>query len=259
MKTRQERIKCAEDTLQIINKKLYPKPITALYLQLDLTKNVKSNHIVLSNRFVRENTKVGLFETKIFSIKATSLEAAFDFPVKNNLCILNFASSKHPGGGFLTGALAQEESIARSSNLYSSLLDAMDFYNINTSIESPVYSHNTIYSKNVTVFKNDQGQNILPYVVDVITSPAINRSLTKKINPQITDQIMTDRAKIILSVALSNGVRHLILGAWGCGVFKNDPVFVNKMFKELLDEDFKGAFETVTFAIPDSLMLKYFL
>jgi len=76
---------------------------------------------------------------------------------------LNFASAKNPGGGFLTGARAQEEALARASGLYAMLLG------------DPMYTTWVIYSPDVPVFRLDEGRLLdEPYFCSFLTSPAVN-------------------------------------------------------------------------------------
>jgi len=114
-------------------------------------------------------------------MQMTSLEAAEilhkQFP-EEKITILNFASAKNPGGGFLNGANAQEESLARCSTLFGSLIEANAFYDTNEA------AHNIIYSENVIIFRDSEETYLLdsPYTVDIITSPAVNRKLTRNLN-----------------------------------------------------------------------------
>jgi uncharacterized protein (TIGR02452 family) len=43
----------------------------------------------------------------------------------------------------------------------------------------------------------------------------------------------------------------LVLGAWGCGAFGNDPFRTAHDFREALQRRFGGVFEEVVFAITD--------
>lgn len=243
------------------------KPLTTIYLQANLINQVKNannqDYISLDNRFVRDNIRTTDTETNISVIQTTSLGAAEILVQKypnEKIAVLNFASAKNPGGGFLSGANAQEESLARSSTLYASLLEAKVFYQVNEAANSRTYTHNIIYSSDVTVFRDAEETKLLtvPYKVDMITCPAVNRNLTNKLDPGIVDEIMVDRAIRILAVAAKHNVKHLVLGAWGCGVFKNDPRFVANMFLRLLRNQFNGAFSSVIFAIPDTKIYSCF-
>lgn len=130
---------------------------------------------------------------------------------------MNFASAKKPGRGFINGAQAQEESLARSSSLYASLSEAPTFYDINERANSKVYTHNIIYSERITVFRdNSEDEDLLenPYIVDMITCPAVNRRITNKMNDNEVNHTMVERARRILCVAVKHKVQHLVLGAW---------------------------------------------
>jgi len=89
-----------------------------------------------------------------------------------------------------------------------------------------------------------------PYAIYFITCPAINRRLTENIkNPLLIDDIMIERARILFAIANKHKVEHLVLGAWGCGVFRNDPWFIANMFLNLLTTEFSGTFKSVIFAV----------
>ncbi len=79
-------------------------------------------------------------------------------PITNTrIGILNFASAKNPGGGFLGGSQAQEESLARSIALYASLQSEFQFYEEHREMVILLYSHSMIFSPNCPVFRDDQG------------------------------------------------------------------------------------------------------
>lgn len=165
-------------------------------------------------------------------------------------CVLNFASARKPGGGFMNGAQAQEESLARASSLYSSLIAAEPFYAFHRASPTLLYSDHMIYSPNVQVFKDDSGTLLArPYRMAVITAAAPNtRKLAGRQLVQVPG-VLHDRGGKILALAAHHGHRTLVLGAWGCGVFGNDPTVVAQAFRDQLDGPFRGIFERVVFAV----------
>ncbi|KAH9888395.1 hypothetical protein C8Q73DRAFT_182767 [Cubamyces lactineus] len=178
--------------------------------------------------------------------------------------ILNFASAKKPGGGFLTGAQAQEESIARSSTLYPTLMTriAQAFYTLhNRDPKGGYYSHAMIYSPGVTVFRNDAGDWVEPLQVDVLTSPAVNAGVVRNtlhgrvagaaVEDKI-EQVMRERMARVLFLFESKGVKSVVLGSFGTGVFKNNVKTIATIWADLLVGDnarFKDSFDHVVFAI----------
>ncbi|QKW37718.1 TIGR02452 family protein [Actinomadura sp. NAK00032] len=169
---------------------------------------------------------------------------------------LNFASAKNPGGGFLNGAHAQEEGLARSSGLYTSLLSAREFYDFHREQRDLLYSDHMIYSPGVPVFRDDAGRLLdEPYGVAFLTSPAPNRGAIRDgAAAERIPAVLRLRARKVLAVALARGHGRLVLGAWGCGVFRNDPAEVARAFAEPLRPggEFAGRFEHVVFAVWDT-------
>ena len=166
---------------------------------------------------------------------------------------LVFASARKPGGGFLNGREAQEESIARASALYPCLRAADDFYDHHRAHDDLTYSDRVIYSPRVPVFRDDDG-NLLPepYEVSFLTAAAPNRSAILRNQPERADDIplaLLRRTIRVLHVAASHGHRRLVLGAWGCGVFGNDPATVAKIFALALRDN--RFFDHVVFAVLD--------
>ena len=89
------------------------------------------------------------------------------------VAILNFASARNPGGGFLRGAKAQEEDLCRCSGLYPCLLKCPEYYNVNRSQTSMLYTDYAIYSPNVPFFKTRGTGDYLvePFIASVMTAP----------------------------------------------------------------------------------------
>ncbi len=172
--------------------------------------------------------------------------------------VLNFASAKHPGGGFLGGARAQEESLARSSALYFSLRQCPDHYDFHRTLGTCLYSDRMIYSPACPVLRDDAGNWLpQPYLVDFITSPAPNAGAVMRNEPDNRSRItpvLTERAGKILALAAHRQCDALVLGAWGCGVFKNDPITVAAIFHDYLRPDgaFGQRFQHVLFSVYDT-------
>lgn len=164
---------------------------------------------------------------------------------------LNFASAKNPGGGFLNGAEAQEESLARSSGLYACIAGS-PMYELHRKRRDALYTHHVIYSPAVPVFRDDAGALLdAPYACAFLTSPAPNAGVVLTREPSRFDELeraMRERMRRVLMVALRHEHDTIILGAWGCGVFRNDPKLVARWFAETLPP---RAFARVVFAVLD--------
>ncbi|MEJ2854047.1 MULTISPECIES: TIGR02452 family protein [unclassified Saccharothrix] len=170
-----------------------------------------------------------------------------------DLACLVFASARNPGGGFLNGAQAQEESVARGSALYPCLLAAGDFYAHHRAHDDLSYSDRVIHSPAVPVFRDDKG-TLLPeaYPVSFLTAAAPNRTAILRNQPERAADIpaiLRRRAARVLRVAAAHGHRRLLLGAWGCGVFGNEPATVAEAFAVALRDN--PFFEHVVFAVFD--------
>jgi uncharacterized protein (TIGR02452 family) len=174
---------------------------------------------------------------------------------------LNFASAKNPGGGFQSGARAQEESLARASGLYATLAgDRM--YDHHRSRHDPMYTSWVIYSPDVPVFRLDDGELLdEPYLCSFLTSPAVNVGALHNRDRRCDEihRVMQERVERVLGVAAMHGHEVLVLGAWGCGVFKNNPRQIAELFRIALTGRFRGAFTQVVFAVLDSSFDQQFI
>lgn len=186
----------------------------------------------------------------------STVEAAWKLSLegKRNIAILNFASAKNPGGGFINGAMAQEESLAASSGLYRTLTVHEEYYRNNRACPSMMYTDHAIYSPEVVFFR-DGGFRLLekPFTSSVLTLPAVNMGqvLLKGEDCDTAERVMRRRMKLALAVFAERGAKNLVLGAYGCGVFRNDPVKIAAWWEELLSGEFKGVFEQIVFAVLD--------
>jgi uncharacterized protein (TIGR02452 family) len=174
-------------------------------------------------------------------------------PKGGHLGCLNFASAKRPGGGFLGGAQAQEESLARASALYPCLQTQPEYYARNKALGSAVYLDIVLYSPLVPFFRDDNGGWLdAPVLASVITAAAPNVSALKearKYDPDDVAIVLENRSELVLALAAHHKIDRLVLGAWGAGVFGNDPAQVARIFAKLLRGPFAGAFAEVVFAV----------
>ncbi|MFG2721762.1 TIGR02452 family protein [Streptomyces sp. NPDC048416] len=197
--------------------------------------------------------------TRIAVTGESSLDAARRLLAQapGEVAVLTFASARNPGGGFLNGAQAQEEALCRSSALYSTLLRAPEFYAHHRQDRDVFYTDRVIHSPGVPVFRDDRGRLLdEPYLAGFLTSPAPNAGVIIRSTLQEAHRIgpaLDARAERVLETAVLCGYRRLVLGAWGCGVFRNDPARVAAAFSGHLTGEgrFAGHFDEVVFAVLD--------
>ena len=188
-------------------------------------------------------------ETRIQVTNETTLGASMRL-VESGLSplALNFANGIRPGGGFLGGARAQEEVLCRSSALYQTIIDDQ-MYKEHRQRPRPDSTDWAIYSPDVPVFRTDDGTALeQPWLLSFITcaapyAPAIGK-------PEAAD-LLQKRIHRVLDIAQAYGHSALVLGAWGCGAFANDPHRTAADFRKALENDFSGAFSDILFAITD--------
>ncbi|MEU9788708.1 TIGR02452 family protein [Streptomyces phaeochromogenes] len=185
----------------------------------------------------------------------SSLEAARR--LTGPVAVLNFASARNPGGGYLNGAQAQEEALCRASALYACVVEAREFYDHHRAHRDPFYTDRVIHSPAVPVFRDDRGQLLdEPYTAGFLTAAAPNAGVVLRTAPERAPELpraLASRAERVLETAVAHGYRRLVLGAWGCGVFQNDPAQVAGAFRALLTDRgrFAGSFEHVVFGVLD--------
>ena len=260
MNNRADRKKIAEDTLKILEQGYFTAPSGKKVEISELQKKAvlgtklytpKASDEILKNRSFKDLETSTIIEvTNQTTLDATKMLIAEGH---KDVLSLNFASAKNPGGGFLGGSQAQEESIARSTGLYKCQVHAFEYYEANRVIKSCIYTDHMIYSPYVPIIKNEEGINLEEAVYcGIITAPAVNAGIVRKKEPEKIAQIevvMKRRIRKVLSISLENNHKTLVLGAWGCGVFQNNPKDIAKYFKEALETEYKNCFERIIFAI----------
>ena len=194
------------------------------------------------------------FGTEFVVNDLTTLDSVrAEYPADNRVLCLNFASARNPGGGFLKGSQAQEESIARATGLYPCLLKAEEYYVANRRHPSCIYTDHIIYAPDVPVLMDEDG-NLLekPITTTIITAPAVNTGVVMRQESDKIDEIvprMRQRIDMVLAISLAQKHQTLVLGAWGCGVFRNDPIVIAGLFHELLTGKYVGQFRRVVFSV----------
>lgn len=239
-------------------------------LQTAINNTVKNQYIVSENNAVKPVPQEHRFKkpADVIVSPKRSFQAAMGYPDKK-VCVLNFASSTHPGGGVRTGASAQEECLCRCSTLYFALSEQNTYQNFHKKHQNllrqnqmnSLYNDDCIFSPDIVILKSDDGlytplpRNMRPKV-DVITCAAPNLrfmppSITDKktrVNNEKLKDIHQKRAKRILDIAKSEKEDVIILGAFGCGAFSNPPDVVSQAWAEVL-KDYLFDFETIEFAV----------
>lgn len=241
-------IECFEDTLRLCES-------TELKTK---TENAKSSSKVYLEGFVAKPNRKET-NADITVENTTTFAAAGHYKSYGRVAVLNFANPEVPGGGVKKGAVAQEECLCRCSNLYPCITSPAvydDFYGYHYKHGRFFYSDSVIYTKDVTVFKDDN-LNLLDreqwFNVDVLTCSAPFIAKRKYTNKAAFFELLKSRVKNIINVAIDNNADVLILGAFGCGAFKNPPELVAKAFKTIISENrYDECFRKIVFAVKSS-------
>ena len=198
-----------------------------------------------------------------------TFEAARAYAGKMKTCVLNFASATNPGGGVVNGSSAQEEALCRCSTLYFNLnVREMwnGFYAPHRAAHDPLHNDDIIYTPGVVVFKSDTAfPKTMPetdwYEVNVITcaAPNLREKPSNRMNSGDGDRAVAisaaklqslheRRLRRLLDVAASDGNEAIILGAFGCGAFRNDPSVVARAAASVIG-DYRSIFKAIEFAV----------
>lgn len=260
---RQQRQGVASETVAILDAGAYTLPGgDVISIREDLHASCEGTRLYLPEEYQSLVDKISPTSaqqsTSVVVSNRTTLEAAQSILTAFNAVVaLNFASAKNPGGGFLSGSQAQEESLARASGLYSTLNTQSEYYDFHRQQSTCLYSDRVIYSPAVPVFRNDEGHLLAtPWKCSFITAAAVNAGAVRRNEPERVNEIipaMQRRAEMVLAIAALQGYQALVLGAWGCGVFANEPSAVARIFAAVLAAHrFAGRFAYVEFAVYDT-------
>jgi uncharacterized protein (TIGR02452 family) len=263
MASRNERASIAAQTVQILSTGSYAGPSgKTVSILPELNYSVNETRLFAPGQLAKiAAARPSVHATpQIRVTNCTTLDAARQLHAAHGperVALLNFASARNPGGGFLSGSQAQEESLARASGLYASISRMTDYYGANRRTKSALYTDHMIYSPLVPVFRDDADRLLdEPWTVSMITAPAVNAGVVRSQESENVSRIrdvMDHRIACVLALAAHHGHDALVLGAWGCGVFANDPREVAELFAgHLLGQGrYATAFTEVVFAVLD--------
>jgi uncharacterized protein (TIGR02452 family) len=250
MNARTKNVSIAQETLAVLKEKQYTAPSGNI---VDISKDLDfaiQNSILYRSELTEKKYKS--ITTTIEVTNETTTQAATRLlkEGKTNLVALNFASARNVGGGFLAGAIAQEEDLCRRSGLYLCTKNKPMFYNENILCDNCLYTNNMIYSPDVPFFRDEHLQFLEePYLMSIISAPAPNLNGAATIDPVALRKVIDYRTYKILQIAEAYQHKNIILGAWGCGAFGNDPSMVATAFVQALLK--VPVFEHVCFAVHD--------
>lgn len=258
---RQNLIQTAAQTIAICQAGTYTTPSgTAVNIASSIDEALASAQIValddVTNLPRQADTKPEITVTAM-----TTLDAAEKLARQpgHRPTVLVFASARHPGGGFQNGAMAQEEDIAYRSTLFTALAAQTSYYadSINN-LNGTLYFDKALHIKSLCTIRDGEYELCLPWKYDAVIAPAPNRgsAITKGISEGAISAAMKRRIDLVLRTMAINGDKDIVLGAFGCGVFKNRPDKVAALFKAALHE-LGPHFNHVLFAIPGSTSPNY--
>lgn len=253
-----------QSTLDIVTAGKYQLPngeVITLELERDIAKETKFYSKEIIREYPRQyDTRTGAVNDDCLAYAARLCET------EDGVCVLNMANPVIPGGGVMVGAGAQEEYLFRCSDYYRSLYQYARYasqYDVARSSQSyPLDSnYGGVFSPNVTVFRSTEetGYALLekPWKVNMIAVAGINRPDLEyeRGEERIAEHLVPcakNKLRTILRIAADNSQKTLVLGAIGCGAFRNPPRHIASLFKEILsEEEFKGVFRRVLFVIKE--------
>lgn len=186
--------------------------------------------------------------------KATETRVTTDFAsqalfsAKGRAAVVDAASFTRPGGNYADGAFGPEQALCADSILYPVLCELKEsYYDKNRGWESGMlFTDRALYLEDVTFSRKG---NMKKAGVVVIAAPNRTRALENHRSPEGCDQALSFRIEAIMRIAAAGGADSLVVGAFGCGSYGNDPAQVAGLFGAWLDAH-PGVFEEVVFAVP---------
>ena len=226
--------------------------------------NEMIRHTVFYNKEIRVINSFSNYSTEVYVYNTDCLDVARGLQEEGfNVAVLNMASRQNPGGGVYGGAGAQEENLFRRTNLFRSMFQFASYASQYGLPQSPYQypldrNFGGVYTPNAFVFRDveDNGYKLLdsPYYMSFISVPGMNRP-DLNADGMIADhhvEPIKNKIRTIFRIGLLHGHDSLVLGALGCGAFRNPPRHVARLFHEVIDEpEFKDKYRRIVFAILD--------
>lgn len=260
------RIQVYENTLQAVHAGGY-RCADGTVVTLEPGPEMARQTRFYSEEIARDTTGAGVYHTEIEVVNADCLVFARELVAAGHeVCVLNLANRRNPGGGVTGGAGAQEEYLFRCSDYYRSLYQFVDYgpsFGVERAAESYPMDRDFggIYTPGVTIFRGpeERGYPFIaePWKVNMIAVAAINHPDTEMVDGELRitphhRAATMNKIRTILSIAKAHKQKVLVLGALGCGAFRNPPRHMAELFREALQEPaFNGVFERVYFAIKE--------
>jgi uncharacterized protein (TIGR02452 family) len=274
-----------EQTRDLYHKGAYQTEGTVVLLDKDLMKKTQENTVVYnasetppippSQKTPGLVTQVTVENTDTVTATRHVMDKGAKKPV-----LLNLANAYSAGGGVLTGCTAQEEELCRCSTLLHAIgenerLAALPPEGSAYVYKQPIPQGGVVYSPNVQFFRGTRAEGYplwkTPMQAGVISAAGPDlRTKSKESAISLTEykKIVTTTIESILRVAAANHHDAVVLGAIGCGAFRNPdwekkqltdkngpktiPELVSSLFKEVLEKDeFKEVFKEISFGIFD--------
>jgi uncharacterized protein (TIGR02452 family) len=269
--TRPVRAKVFQSTLEIVKSGGYRTPLgsevelATYYNDKALQDNVFcEREITLKNLERKYNTEIKVVNQDCLAYTRNLINQ----DDTDDLCVLNMASAKNPGGGVYGGAGAQEEYLFRCSDYFRFLFQyadpaSFDCEKVYGIPHNPRHSYplkrnfGGVFSHGVTIFRDTEtnGYALIekPCQVNFVAVAANNIRRFMNGRKTIPDNFIPSTLNLIrtiLRIAYNNGQRRLVLGAFGCGAFANPPKHMAQLFKQVFEEpEFQGLFREIHFAI----------
>lgn len=173
--------------------------------------------------------------------------------------VLNLANAVHPGGGVRNGSVAQEEDLCRKSTLLKSLESsfASNYYGCNMRLNTYMGSDAIIITPEVEIFRDSDGKLMDETEIVAVMSCAAPNLIygLEGMSDKQYEEMMYKRISGMLHMAAYLGYKRLVLGAFGCGAFRNDAKVVSDIFYKVMKEfDWDGLkiedfFKRIDFAV----------
>ena len=233
-----ETMKAAEDGVYFVEDREVKIPVS--FEQIKKVKLYTPEQIAyLSEKAIPERRAES---ARIVLRNQDTLEAAFDLhqhrkPDEKPVLVLNFANPHRPGGGIRSKPGTQEEHLCVKTTVLCSLEteEARSFYQTNLDCGTQAQTDTILISPNTMVIRNPDlslREDPFPIAVMTVSAPIASRMEPEEL--PMLENILHNRIHGMIRTAIEEGYSRVVLGAWGCGSFGNDPALVAKLFYDAL-------------------------